>query len=136
MILSIKKILLRTLFISTLGMSAVNAGTTNDSLATLSFSDGRETIANLNEINTVLHTIGVHLSTVSIPKEVIEILRNRQGINDMTLISGGPWTYFFMLKDNVVVKLSLNRIPLNSPGWRINYSAKIPPPAFMVPQDG
>ncbi len=62
---------------------------------------------------------------------------NDQGVDEvMTLISGGPWTWFFLLDDNVVVKLSMDRVSLNGPGWRISYPGTVPHGAFMDAEDG
>lgn len=47
---------------------------------------------------------------------------NGQGIDEvMSIVSGGPWTWFFLLPDNVVGKLTLGHVGLNGNGWRISY---------------
>lgn len=45
-----------------------------------------------------------------------------QGIDEvMSIVSGGPWTWFFLLTDNVVGKLTLGHVGLDGMGWRISY---------------
>lgn len=47
---------------------------------------------------------------------------NGVGIDEvMTIVSGGPWTWFFSLPDNVVGKLTLGHVGLDSQAWRISY---------------
>lgn len=44
------------------------------------------------------------------------------GIDEvMTIVSGGPWTWFFTLPENVVGKLTLGHVGLNGQAWRISY---------------
>lgn len=44
------------------------------------------------------------------------------GIDEvMTIVSGGPWTWFFVLPDNVVGKLTLGHVATDGLGWRISY---------------
>lgn len=44
------------------------------------------------------------------------------GIDEvMTIVSGGPWTWFFALPDNVVGKLTLGHVGLDGQAWRIGY---------------
>lgn len=60
-----------------------------------------------------------------------------KGVDEvMTLVSGGPWTWYFLLKDNVVAKLSLSRIQPNGPGWRLSYPGLTPHGAYMDATDG
>lgn len=60
-----------------------------------------------------------------------------EGVDEvMTLASGGPWTWYFSLKDNVVAKLSLSRVPSNGPGWRLSYPGLTPHGAFLDAEDG
>lgn len=60
-----------------------------------------------------------------------------EGVDEvMTLVSGGPWTWYFLLKNNVVAKLSLSRIPPNGPGWRLSYTGLTPHGAYMDAEDG
>lgn len=47
---------------------------------------------------------------------------NGIGIDEvMTIVSGGPWTWFFLLPDDVVGKLTLGHVGIDGPGWRISY---------------
>ena len=49
------------------------------------------------------------------------------GIDEvMTIVSGGPWTWFFVLQDDVVGKLTLGHVGLDGPGWRISYPGLVP----------
>ncbi|MBL4623584.1 MAG: hypothetical protein JKY42_00310 [Flavobacteriales bacterium] len=60
-----------------------------------------------------------------------------EGVDEvMTLVSGGPWTWYFLLKDNVVAKLSLSRIQSNGQGWRLSYPGLTPHGAYMNAEDG
>ncbi|WPC06223.1 hypothetical protein SBP02_05570 [Pseudomonas benzenivorans] len=44
------------------------------------------------------------------------------GIDEvMTIVSGGPWTWFFALPGNVVGKLTLGHVGLDGQAWRISY---------------
>lgn len=190
--------------------------------ATLTFSDGRESAVDLKQINTVLHTVGVHLDEVIIPEEAKTILNisrtkalspwqqekilsifslnrkallkqirqagrkpamdnggslvtqeedvppypkiydlkamneqnridaqnkfgklhvnhaeNGTGVDEvMTLVSGGPWTWFFLLKDNTVAKLTMSKVTRDGPGWRLSYPGLTPHGAFMDAKDG
>ncbi|EJL6401204.1 MULTISPECIES: hypothetical protein [Vibrio] len=45
-----------------------------------------------------------------------------EGIDEvMTIISGGHWTWFFVLDDGVVGKLTLGYVDMDSKAWRISY---------------
>ena len=47
---------------------------------------------------------------------------NGIGIDEvMTIVSGGPWTWFFSLPDNTVGKLTLGHVGLDGDAWRISY---------------
>jgi hypothetical protein len=191
-------------------------------IATLSFSDSRQSITDFSAINAVLKTVGVHLSRVNIPSQALPGLKlsatsklneeqissllkifslirkdlldqisiagrkpvisgggslstgevgvapypkiydmkamspqdhiyvqnkfgklhvnsadSGEGVDEvMTLVSGGPWTWYFLLKDNVVAKLSLNHIQPNGPGWRLSYPGLTPHGAYMDAKDG
>jgi hypothetical protein len=60
-----------------------------------------------------------------------------EGVDEvMSLVSGGPWTWYFALKDNVVVKLALSRVRPQGPGWRLSYPGLTPHGAFMDAADG
>jgi len=54
----------------------------------------------------------------------------------MSLVSGGPWTWFFWLPDNSVAKLSMSRVASKGFGWRISYPGLIPHGAFMDAEEG
>ena len=57
---------------------------------------------------------------------------NGVGIDEvMTLISGGDWTWFFVLPGNTVVKLTLGYVTNNSQAWRISYPGLIAHGAFL-----
>jgi hypothetical protein len=49
----------------------------------------------------------------------------------MTIVSGGPWTWFFVLPDNVVGKLTLEHVSLNDDAWRISYPGLVPHGGFF-----
>jgi len=60
-----------------------------------------------------------------------------EGVDEvMMLVSGGPWTWYFLLKDNVVAKLSLGRIQPNGQGWGLSYPGLTPHGAYMDAEDG
>ncbi len=62
---------------------------------------------------------------------------NGVGIDEvMTIVSGGPWTWFFALPDNVVGKLTLGHVGLEGPGWRISYPGLVPHGGFLDPKYG
>lgn len=191
-------------------------------IATLSFSDNRQSVTDFNAINETLKTVGVRLSRLALPSEALPILKlstttklnevqisnllkifsltrkdlldqisiagrkpvisgggslstgevgvapypkiydmkamspqdhiyvqnkfgklhvnsadSGEGVDEvMTLVSGGPWTWYFLLKDNVVAKLSLSRIQPNGPGWRLSYPGLTPHGAYMDAEDG
>lgn len=44
----------------------------------------------------------------------------------MTLVAGGPWTWYFLLKDNVVVELQMSRVESKGKGWRLSYPGLTP----------
>jgi hypothetical protein len=49
------------------------------------------------------------------------------GIDEvMTIVSGGPYTWFFVLKDNVVAKLRFGIVPEDGLAWRISYPGLVP----------
>ncbi|RTR33191.1 hypothetical protein [Shewanella atlantica] len=54
------------------------------------------------------------------------------GIDEVaTLLSGGPWTWFFVLPDNVIAKLSIGIVGLNGNGLRISYPGLVPHGGFL-----
>ncbi|NOY84663.1 MAG: hypothetical protein GXO96_07570 [Nitrospirae bacterium] len=59
------------------------------------------------------------------------------GIDEvMTIVSGGPWTWFFLLPDNVIGKLTLGHVGLTGQAWRISYPGLIPHGAFLNSEYG
>lgn len=59
------------------------------------------------------------------------------GIDEvMTIVSGGPWTWFFVLPNDVVGKLSLGQVGPNGPGWRISYPGMGPHGGFLDAEYG
>lgn len=62
---------------------------------------------------------------------------NGAGIDELaTILTGGPWTWFFLLPDGVVGKLALSKIELNNPGWRISYPGLVPHGGFLSAKSG
>ena len=54
------------------------------------------------------------------------------GIDEvMTIVSGGPWTWFFLLPDNVIGKLTLARVGLETNAWRISYPGLVPHGGYL-----
>ncbi len=50
-----------------------------------------------------------------------------QGIDEvMTVVSGGPYTWFFVLKDETVAKVRFGAVGAEGPGWRISYPGLTP----------
>lgn len=44
------------------------------------------------------------------------------GIDEvMTIVSGGPYTWFFVLQDNAVAKVKFSAVGAGQPAWRISY---------------
>jgi hypothetical protein len=213
------RIILLGLFI-TYGMSIFSQRVEED--IKLSFSDGREDAIGLVEINAVLRSVGVRVSTVELPekaKPILEISKTRalneeeadilistfhldrnallkqiekagrkpaaenggslttgednmapypkvydlkalspevtvflqdkfgklhvnssdegMGIDEvMTIVSGGPWTWFFVLPDNVVGKLTLGHVESDGLGWRISYPGLGPHGGFFDAEYG
>lgn len=59
------------------------------------------------------------------------------GIDEvMTIVSGGPYTWFFTLKHDVVAKLHLGRVDRSGPAWRISYPGLVPHGGFFDAPDG
>ena len=188
----------------------------------LSYSDGKPATTGLDNINAVLYSVGVHVSTVSIPEEALPLLKISQtrslspdetaklisifsldredlldqinkagreptapqggslttseegippypkvydmkamtpetmiylqekfgklhvnsaddgiGIDEvMTIVSGGPWTWFFVLPDNVVGKLTLGTVSPDGQAWRISYPGLVPHGGFLDAEHG
>ncbi len=59
------------------------------------------------------------------------------GIDEvMTIVSGGPYTWFFVLPQDVVGKLRLGRVGERGLAWRISYPGLVPHGGFFDAQDG
>jgi len=62
---------------------------------------------------------------------------NGMGIDEvMSIVSGGPWTWFFLLPDDVIGKLTLGHVGLDGNGWRISYPGLVPHGGFFDPEYG
>ena len=62
---------------------------------------------------------------------------NGVGIDEvMTIVSGGPWTWFFLLPDNVIGKLTLGYVGLDGQAWRISYPGLGPHGGFLDSEYG
>lgn len=59
------------------------------------------------------------------------------GIDEvMTIISGGPYTWFFVLPQDVVGKLRFGRVGERGLAWRISYPGLVPHGGFFDAADG
>jgi len=59
------------------------------------------------------------------------------GIDEvMTIVSGGPYTWFFVLKNNVVGKLRLGTVAEDGKAWRLSYPGLVPHGGYFDAQDG
>lgn len=54
----------------------------------------------------------------------------------MTIVSGGPYTWFFTLAHDVVGKLHLGRVGPGDPAWRLSYPGLVPHGGFFDAPDG
>lgn len=54
----------------------------------------------------------------------------------MTLVAGGPWTWYFLLKDNTVVELQMSRVEPTGRGWRLSYPGLTPHGGHFHAEDG
>ncbi len=62
---------------------------------------------------------------------------NGVGIDEvMTLVSGGSWTWFFALPDNIIGKLTLGHVGLSGKAWRISYPGLEPHGGFLDSEYG
>lgn len=62
---------------------------------------------------------------------------NGVGIDEvMTIVSGGPWTWFFVLPNDVVAKLTLGYVGLDSKAWRISYPGLVPHGGYLDAEYG
>lgn len=204
--------------ISTLPLAQSAAQNPSDSgQLTLSYSDGRASTQGVEQVNQVLKSIGVRVSTVAIPQQAKPVIaqakhraltkeeneqliglfalnrgdlleqiklagreaaaprggflstsekgvapypkvydmkamtsdvkhylqgkfgklhvnsaENGVGIDEvMTIVSGGAWTWFFVLPDNTTTKLTLGYVPADSEAWRISYPGLVPHGGFL-----
>ncbi|MBY6059544.1 hypothetical protein [Leisingera daeponensis] len=59
------------------------------------------------------------------------------GIDEvMTIVSGGPWVWFFELPEDVIGKLTLGYVGLDGQAWRISYPGIKPHGGFLDPEYG
>jgi len=59
------------------------------------------------------------------------------GIDEvMTIVSGGPYTWFFVFEDNVVGKLHFGKVSENAKAWRISYPGLVPHGGYFDSPDG
>ncbi|WP_288740256.1 hypothetical protein [uncultured Rheinheimera sp.] len=210
--------LMAVALLSSLPWTQSTAQTHSDSRQlTLSYSDGRPATQGLEQVNQVLRSIGVRVSTVAIPQqakaviaqakqraltkqeseqliahfalhrgdlleqiklagreaaaprggflstsekgvapypkvydmkamapELVHYLQkkfgklhvnsadNGVGIDEvMTIVSGGAWTWFFVLPDNTTAKLTLGYVPADGDAWRISYPGLVPHGGFF-----
>lgn len=62
---------------------------------------------------------------------------NGMGIDEvMTIVSGGQWTWFFVLPDSIVGKLTLGSVPIDGQVWCISYPGLIPHGGFLDAEYG
>lgn len=67
----------------------------------------------------------------------VNISENGSGIDEvMTIVSGGPWTWFFVLPNNVLGKLTLGNVGINDAAWRISYPGLGPHGGFFDAENG
>ncbi|MCG8684798.1 MAG: hypothetical protein MI892_07985, partial [Desulfobacterales bacterium] len=59
------------------------------------------------------------------------------GIDEvMTIVSGGPYTWFFVLPGNVVGKLTFGHVEKSGHAWRISYPGLVPHGGFFDAEYG
>lgn len=62
---------------------------------------------------------------------------NGMGIDEvMTVISGGPFTWVFVLPDGVLARLTVDRVGLNDPAVRLSYPGLGMHAGYMDPEEG
>ena len=62
---------------------------------------------------------------------------NGAGIDEvMSIVSGGPWTWFFLLPNDVIGKLALGYVGLDAMGWRISYPGLVPHGGYLDSESG
>lgn len=54
----------------------------------------------------------------------------------MTLVAGGPWKWYFLLRDNTVAELHMSRVAASGPGWRLSYPGLTPHGGHFHADDG
>lgn len=54
----------------------------------------------------------------------------------MTLVAGGPWTWYFLLEDGTVAELRMSRVAASGSGWRISYPGLTPHGGHFHAEDG
>ncbi|MFG1184802.1 MULTISPECIES: hypothetical protein [Xanthobacter] len=60
-----------------------------------------------------------------------------QGIDEvMTIISGGPYTWFFVLEDGSVAKVRFSAVAEADKGWRISYPGLVPHGGYFDAKHG
>jgi len=59
------------------------------------------------------------------------------GIDEvMTIVSGGPYTWFFVFPGNIVGKLRFGTVEADGPAWRISYPGLVPHGGFFDAEQG
>ncbi|KGM28653.1 hypothetical protein [Photorhabdus akhurstii] len=59
------------------------------------------------------------------------------GIDEvMTVVAGGPWTWFFRLPAGEIAKLSIGRVETGDPAWRLSYPGLGMHAGFLDAKDG
>lgn len=210
--------MLAVALLSTLPLAQSTAQTpSGDEQLTLSYSDGRASTQGIEQVNLVLKSVGVRVSTVTIPEQAKPVIAQAKqraltkeeseqligyfalhrgdlleqiklagrepaasrggflstsekgvapypkvydmkamtpdlmyylqekfgklhvnsaesgvGIDEvMTIVSGGVWTWFFVLPDNTTAKLTLGYVPTDGKAWRISYPGLVPHGGFF-----
>lgn len=54
----------------------------------------------------------------------------------MTIVSGGPYTWFFVMPDNIVGKLIFGHVGKSGHAWRISYPGLVPHGGFFDAEYG
>jgi hypothetical protein len=54
----------------------------------------------------------------------------------MTLVAGGPWTWYFLVDDQVVGELRMPRVEWGGKGWRLSYPGLTPHGGHFHAADG
>ncbi len=74
----------------------------------------------------------VHYLQKKFGKLHVNSAENGVGIDEvMTIVSGGAWTWFFVLPDNTTAKLTLGYVPADGKAWRISYPGLVPHGGFF-----